>query len=162
MWSLSLTHSGAIGTRLLRRLKTRATRYALREHNTASCTDSRVCTALVTKAFQPHRLVNSAMCSPRRALWVLWERMGLITRCCRLAEPRPRPTEWVVRSTCFAHATLSHPSTRWSLRTGSRASKRVALAVIGRFPRPLGGVKAARFFSALTRRVSQPAACRAA
>ena len=51
------------------------------------------------------------MVSSWRAMRVRWERVDLMTRLGRLAEPRPRPTYGVCRSTFFSQATLSHPST---------------------------------------------------
>src|SRR5438105_2556581 len=95
-------------------------------------------------------------------MWVMWERVCWITRFSRLEEPRPRPTYWVVCSTCFSQVTLSNPSTRCSVSTRSIASTSVASLVICRFPRPLGGVRAVSCTSAWCRRFSKPAACWAA
>ncbi len=70
------------------------------------------------------------MVSPWRTMRVMWERMCLLTRFSRLAEPQPRPTYWVFRSVCFSQATLSNPPTRWALSTVAMASKSVASSVI--------------------------------
>ena len=72
----------------------------------------------------------------------------LSPRFSRCAEPRPRPTYGVFRSTCFAQVTLSNPSTRCALNTWAIASTSVAASVMCRLPRPLGGVRAASLVSA--------------
>jgi hypothetical protein len=155
----SLPNSGALWRRLVRRWTRRATREALREPHPASCQDRRVCPPLVTHACQPHRWRRAVLVSSGRARWGRGERRCSITRFARFPAPRPRPTSWGVCSTGVAQATPSHPSTRGAVRTQSIASTSGASSVLGRFPRPLGGLRAVRGVSAWRRRCANPLAC---
>jgi len=80
------------------------------------------------------------------------------TRCSRCSAPRPRPPAWGGGSPCWSQTTRSPPSPRGAGRTRARAAPRRAAVVLGRGPRPRGGVRAIPGGSAWRRRFATPAA----